>query len=236
MNHFIKKCRKDLSLMFLLMFSMLFVACGDDDNDDGSPSSRTTAEAIDLGLPSGTLWASCNVGANSPEEYGSYFAWGETEEKGYYDVTSYKWYDDPTDNLTKYCTVSDKGTVDNKTALDPADDVAHVKWGGKWRMPTDEEIEELVEKCSSEWTMLNGVRGYKFTGPNGNSIFLPAAGYRNWNGDLIDPEVYGSYWSSMLYDDDEHPELACTLDFYKYPLLEKGDREEGMTVRPVRSK
>lgn len=90
----------------------------------------TPGEAIDLGLPSGLKWASCNVGASSPEEYGGYFAWGEIEEKSDYSWDTYKWCKGSSESMTKYCTNSNYGTVDNKTILDPEDDVAHVKWGG----------------------------------------------------------------------------------------------------------
>ena len=96
-------------------------------------------EYVDLGLPSGLKWATCNVGASSPEVYGGYYAWGETEEKSSYSWSTYKWCNGSYDTMTKYCTSSSYGTVDNKTTLDPQDDVAHVKWGGRWRMPTLEE-------------------------------------------------------------------------------------------------
>ena len=124
---------------------------------------------VDLGLPSGTLWATCNVGANSPEEYGDYFAWGETETKDNYDCDTYKWgtaaYDTIfngwyLETLTKYNTDSGYGTVDNKTTLTLADDAARANWGGKWRMPTDAEWEELMNSCTWTWTTLNGVKGY----------------------------------------------------------------------------
>ena len=138
--------------------------------------SIPVGEAIDLGLPSGTKWANMNVAASTPEEYGGYYAWGETEEKDNYSWSTYKWCRGSYDTQTKYCTDSSYGTVDNKTVLDPEDDVAHVKWGGTWRMPTLDEQKELLNKCTWNWTTQNGVNGYKGTGPNGNSIFLPAAG------------------------------------------------------------
>ena len=139
------------------------------------------ARAIDLGLPSGIKWASCNVGATEPWEYGGYYAWGETEEKSNYDTSTYKYCNGSYFSMTKYCTSSSFGTVDNKTTLEPGDDVAHVKWGGSWRMPTKAEQDELRNNCTWTWTTLNGVDGYRVTGPNGNSIFLPAAGFRTTN-------------------------------------------------------
>ena len=146
------------------------------------------AEAIDLGLPSGTLWASWNIGASSPEDYGGYYAWGETEIKDVYSTGTYKYYDNAFihigDNIasTQY-------------------DVAHIKWGGRWHMPTNEQIKELIENCSKTWITQNGVRGQLVTGPNGSSIFLPAAGRKTSS--LIHDGLYGNYWSSSLDINDE---------------------------------
>ena len=188
-------------------------------------------EAIDLGLPSGIKWATCNVGANSPEEYGGYYAWGETEEKSYYDWSTYKWCNGIRNTITKYCTSSDFGTVDNKTVLDPEDDVAHVKWGGSWRMPTKAEQDELRNSCTWTWTTQNGVKGYRVTGPNGNSIFLPAAGCR-YGTDVYNRGYYGIYWSSSLYSLSSF--YAYFLDFYE-SLYDWGSgyRYYGRSVRPV---
>ena len=153
-------------------------------------------EYVDLGLS--VKWATCNVGASKPEEYGDYFAWGETQAKSTYNWSTYKYCNGTYDSMTKYCTDSYFGTVDNKTTLEFTDDVAHVNWGGSWRMPTYEEQNELrnTNNCTWEWTTQNGVKGYKVTSKkNGNSIFLPAAGYR-YNSDLNDPSSSGYYWSS----------------------------------------
>ena len=167
-------------------------------------------EYVDLGLS--VKWATCNVGANSPEEYGSYYAWGETEEKSNYYWDTYKWCNGSSSKMTKYCTSSSYGTVDNKTVLDLEDDVAHVKWGGSWRMPTLEEQKELKNNCTWEWTTQNGVEGYKVTSKtNGNSIFLPAAGYRRGTY-LFDSGSEGDYWSSSLNED--YSDLAYRLYFY----------------------
>ena len=133
---------------------------------------------VDLGLS--VKWATCNVGANSPEEYGDYFAWGETKPKDSYKWSTYKWCNGSKDKLTKYCKESYYGRVDNKTVLDLVDDAAHVNLGGAWRMPTKEEIRELKDNCTWTWTTQNGVNGYLVTSKkNDNSIFLPAAGYRS---------------------------------------------------------
>jgi hypothetical protein len=141
-------------------------------------------EWVDLGLPSGTLWASCNIGATTPEGYGDYFAWGETKTKDYYDWSNYKWWDNTKSKFTKYTTNDKLGSTDpdNKTVLDVDDDAAAANWGGHWRMPTEKEQRELFNNCTWVWTTLkevNGqkeVNGYQVIAPNGNSIFLPAAG------------------------------------------------------------
>ncbi len=158
-------------------------------------------EYVDLGLPSGTKWATCNVGADSPEEYGDYFAWGETTPKSTYNLSTYKWCKGDYDTQTKYCTDSSYGTVDNKAILDLSDDAAYVNWGTSWRMPTKAEQDELINTSYTTWTWTtqNGVKGYKVTSKiNGNSIFLPAAGCRDDSG-LGDAGSHGYYWSSSLY-------------------------------------
>ena len=186
-------------------------------------------EYVDLGLS--VKWATMNVGATSPEDYGGYYAWGETEEKENYDWSTYKWCNGSNDTMTKYCTNSSYGTVDNKTLLDPEDDVAHVKWGGSWRMPTLDEQDELRNNCTWTWTTQNGVNGYNVTGPNGNSIFLPAAG-SSYGTEKYDIELCGGYWSSSLYSDNSYS--ALSLNFYN-GRYDKGyvNRCHGRIVRPV---
>ncbi len=186
-----------------------------------SPSSPpATVEIIDLGLPSGTKWASCNVGATKPEEYGGYYAWGEIEEKEVYNQSTYKYYQNG-----KYVNL---GSDISGTEYD----VAHAKWGGKWCMPTLDDIKELLDNCTFEWTTLNGVEGEKFTSKIlGNSIFLPAAGFR-WDGDLIGAGSWGYYWSSMRYPDDSFSTYG--LYFYSGDALwVSNGRSYGRSVRPV---
>ena len=189
-------------------------------------------EWVNFDLPSGTLWATCNVGANSPEKYGFYFAWGETEPKSKYDWSTYKWCNGSETTLTKYITYSSYGTVDNKTVLDLADDAARMNWGGNWRMPTREEFQELSENCTWTWTTQNGVNGYKVTSQsNGSSIFLPAAGYRGGTR-LNDAGTIGHFWSSSL-DAGELSSawLECFVSgSYGVPV---GYRYYGRSVRPV---
>ena len=188
-------------------------------------------EYVDLGLSSGLKWAICNVGASSPEDYGGYYAWGEIEEKENYSWNTYKWCNGSYKTMTKYYIDSDYGIVDNKTVLDPDDDVAHVKWGGTWRMPTFEEIEELFNKCTWTWTTQSGVNGHKVTGPNGNSIFLPAAGCR-YRTEAHNRGSSGYYWSSSLYGNYSYN--AYNFHFSGgYYLCHYGYRYGGRSVRPV---
>lgn len=185
---------------------------------------------VDLGLS--VKWATCNVGADSPDDYGDYFTWGETSPKSTYDWSTYKWCKGSYTTLTKYNTNSGNGTVDNKTQLALSDDAARANWGGSWRMPTHDEFTELRENCTWTWTTQNGVKGYKVTSKvNGNSIFLPAAGYRN-NSSLGGAGTYGYYWSSSLYTD--LPNGARYLLFYSVGVdWYDNNRYCGQSVRPV---
>ena len=187
---------------------------------------------VDLGLPSGLKWATCNIGATAPEGYGDYFAWGETEPKSNYDWSTYKYCNGSYDTMTKYCTQSSHGTVDNKTTLEASDDAAQVNWGGKWRMPTSAEQDELQNNCTWTWTTRNGINGYKVTSKtNGNTIFMPAAGYR-YGTSVYDVGSYGNYWSSSL--------TGFSSDFAYYLVFYSGNvfwyysyRYYGRTVRAV---
>lgn len=207
-------------------------------------------EWVDLGLPSGLKWATMNVGANAPEDFGDYFAWGETEPyyteghsqdeyctywrpgKTGYNWDSYKWDNGTGHRFTKYITSSSYGlVVDNKTILDPEDDAAHVNWGNSWRMPTDEEQDELHNSCIWTWTTHNGVVGYNVTGPNGNSIFLPAAGLR-WDQSFNPYKGSGNYWSSTL--NSSYSNYGCLLFFgSNFIAWSNDDRYRGESVRAV---
>ena len=195
---------------------------------------------VDLGLPSGTLWATCNVGADTPDAYGDYFAWGETQPKSIYNWSTYQYSNGGTSwqnpNLTKYCSNSSygyNGFTDNLTTLLPDDDAATVNWGSYWRMPTKEEWQELYQNTTHSWTMQNGVNGRLFTASNGNSLFLPAAGYRD-EGSLYNAGSGGDYWSSSLYTGD--PIEAWY--FYLYSgdnYMHYSGRNYGLSIRAVRS-
>ncbi len=172
-------------------------------------------EYVDLGLPSGLKWATCNVGASSPEEYGDYYAWGETSTKSIY----------TSDNSLTY------GKSMSDISGNATYDVARSKWNGTWRMPTLAEIEELKNECTWEWTTQGGHSGYKVTAKNGNSIFLPAAGFRNGT-TFYRVGEYGGYWCSTPNESD--PYCAYSLRFF--PTNHGYDeyyRTDGRCVRPV---
>ena len=193
-------------------------------------------KAIDLGLS--VKWATCNVGATLPEEYGNYYAWGETEPKENYFGSNYKFC-----NYTKYKTNShpwlpyNVDSFDNKTQLERADDAASANWGGKWRMPTDAEWAELIENCAWTWTTRNGVNGYEVKSKiNGNSIFLPAAG--NKSECICGFEGQNGYYLSNMLSDlvlDNCSKYAKGVFFTSeyYELVLKFNRFNGCSVRPV---
>ncbi|MBR0301253.1 MAG: Ig-like domain-containing protein [Bacteroidales bacterium] len=214
--------------------------------------------AVDMGMEltreDGTTyklyWAECNLGAEKPEDYGDYYAWGEVEPsyssqdpltwkdgKTGYDWASYKWCNSNYEKLTKYCTADEtsywdgEGSPDGKTVLDPEDDAARVNLGGTWRMPTDAEWTELRTECTWTWTTQNGVNGRLVTGKNGNSIFLPAAGNLLSTG-LFDAGSYGDYWSFSL--DPDEPAIALNVYFYSDDVCgSTGTRTNGYSIRPV---
>ena len=242
--------KKTFCYSFLLVTMSLMISACSKDEDDETPSNNdktpSSVKAVDLDLPSGTLWATCNVGANSPEEYGGYYAWGETKAYGEEDTSNahnysytgnykktgfdwdtYKWCDDnsPYGVYTKYITSSSYGTVDNKKVLELADDAAYVNWGENWRMPTHAEMQELKSSCTWSWTTMNGKNGYKVSSKKDSSkyIFLPAA----------DDGGYGNYWSSSL--NESFPSYAYYLYFNSSDVdWDYYDRYYGFCVRPVR--
>ena len=194
--------------------------------------SYAQPEAVDLGLS--VKWADRNLGASTPEEYGDYYAWGEISPKSDYDWSTLKYCtDEEGKNFNKYVpsdrsdSWSGSGSPDNKICLDLSDDAARVNWGGKWRIPTKAEWEELKEKCKRSWTG----SGYRVTGPNGRSIFLPAAGYRDGSSS-VDVGSDGYYWSSSL--GTVGPSYAWGMWFRSgnYFVISLS-RDYGNSVRPV---
>ena len=192
-------------------------------------------EWVNLGLPSGIKWASCNIGAEKPEDYGNYYAWGEVTPKDDYLWETYKYANGSSSTLTKYCNSAyfgDNDFIDSKTILDADDDAAYMNWGGNWRMPTSEEIDELLNNCTWTWTTQNGVNGYVVASKtNSNSIFLPAAGAR-YGTSTHGVGSYGRYCSSSL--DVGSPYYAWYLYFYSDNTSRDNDgRSYGFPVRPV---
>ncbi len=203
-------------------------------NNEGNNGGGTASVTwVDLGLPSGLLWADRNVGAQSPEDYGNYYAWGETSTKEVYDWSTYA-YGNDYDALTKYCNMSNyglNGFTDNLTTLEASDDAATVNLGGNARTPRDYEWRELMDNTTATLTTRNGVYGCLFTASNGKSIFLPAAGDR-YGSNLGSAGVYGYYWSSTLYT--VRPSRASF--FYSgNQYMHEGDRGYGLSVRAVRA-
>ena len=243
-----------LPVVAVLCIGVQSCCCDRDDDNDSAPVANPAKQpngdyAVDLGLS--VKWATCNVGATTPEEYGDYFAWGDTTtyyKPGYaqdkslriwkQDETGYEWsiykYCNGTNNtLTKYCNNGDYGNIDSDTILLPVDDVAHSKWGGNWRMPTKAEFKELLDSCDWEFITQNDVKGLKVTSrkDSSQSIFLPAAGFR----DEIYLKGFGSfgyYWSGML--NTSTPYRAWALLFLSSgSSMYYDNRCYGYPVRPV---
>lgn len=191
---------------------------------------------VDLGLPSGLLWATMNVGASAPEEYGGYYAWGETWTKSEYTWANYRWCNGTKNSVTKYNYDHAFGRVDNKERLDLADDAAHVNWGEGWYIPTADDCGELINNCTWTWTTVNGVAGSCVVGPNGNSIFLPAAGDQKDDGFQ---RGVGFYWSSTLYGisawGGQNGLSSWYLHFDDSPYQDMYEQTRycGLSIRPV---
>ena len=213
----------------------------------GGGTTPSPVEYVDLGLPSGLKWAKCNLGASKPSDYGDYYAWGETAPKKIYNWVTYKWMKAGQSDekyITKY-TIADGQTEaiwydsarkfigDNKTVLDAADDAATANLGSPWRMPTADEIKELIDKCTWTRTTQDGVEGHQVDGPNGNAIFLPLAGLRLDSGFLF-AGGEGNYWSSSLYPDLSKDARSLFLNSSGRHELHYYNRYYGYSVRPVR--
>ncbi len=242
---------KFFTLATIFVAAFMLGSCSKDDEEENDVNI-VEHEYVDLGLPSGTLWATCNVGASKPEEYGDYFAWGETSPKGKYDWSTYKWCDGLELTLNKYCTNSTYGLEDGKKELEPEDDAATVNWGSDWCMPSFDQMEELYnyENITAEVTTQNGVLGILITSlKNGNTLFLPATRKRI-DVDLEDVDYLGNYWTrSLIPEDHLIPEVkflrTYPTAYYYYKDQSDGrtmlvygtqSRIYGLAVRPVRAK
>lgn len=212
-------------------------------NMSGSIYDANGHEFVDLGLPSGALWATCNVGATSPDQPGDFYAWGETETKDVFSWETYQWCDGDVCNtsnqtLTKYCDRGGYGWLDGKISLEPDDDVAHMKWKGDWHIPTKDEFQELMDYCTFEYFKIDkSMYGYRITGTNGNSIVMPAAGY--WKDDTYRSNNF-YYWSADISIKDTPENNHATHAVCLHATSEEVDqgggyRYYGYSVRPVLS-
>jgi hypothetical protein len=205
-------------------------------------SAQQSPQYIDLGLPSGTLWATCNIGANNPWEYGDYFAWGETTTKKSYSWAFYQYADGNFDKIIKYCNKSfygNNGHTDKLKTLEKEDDAANANLGPDWCMHTIEQYRELMENCTSEWTYNfnnKGVAGRILKSKrNDSEIFFPASGFKGDDGNTTNIGAYGFYWSSSL--NTENPGNAALLYFHSGYIssFSNSFRYYGQSVRPVRA-
>lgn len=229
-----QKLTKAIAATMLMTALLLAAGCKKDNGGNGTYNGH---DYIDLGLSSGTLWATCNVGADNPEDYGDYFAWGETTPKTTYNWSTYMYCNGDYDQLTKYCTQSEfgfNGFTDNLKTLQQSDDAAIANWGEGWRTPTYNEWIELLTKCSHTSTTINGVKGCLFTGRNGNSIFLPAASSL-WDDDSRRVGEDGAYWSSSLNKGipDSAVGFRFILDWNDFDIYNNNNRCSGFSVRAV---
>ena len=207
-------------------------------NSGSSNNNNNGHQFVDLGLPSGTLWATCNVGASTPEELGDFYAWGETETKADYSWSTYKWCNgdkcsvsNPT--LTKYCDRGGYGLMDGKVSLELEDDVAHVKWGGDWHIPTQVEFQELMDNCTIEWIKIaDKQHAYKFTSANGNSILMPASG--EWSNTNFYNDDF-NYWSADLANNKSNNIWVVNYLSNNSIEFSGSGRYRGFAVRPVLS-
>lgn len=225
---------KTTAALILSIALLCTAGCKKHNSGNGSYNGR---DYIDLGLPSGTMWATCNVGADTPEDHGDYFAWGETQPKAVYTDSNYVYSLGGYDDFTKYCTKPEfgyNGFTDNLKTLQPSDDAATVNWGEGWRTPTINEWIELVTKCSYTFITRNGVNGCLFTARNGNSVFLPARGGIGNDKSSIEDGM-GNYWSSSL--NTGMPIYAkgfqFIIDFDDCDIYDDFSRCAGYSVRPV---
>jgi len=225
--------------MIFALVAMVFVAvCNNSPKNNAGNVENGTRENdtltgelnghrwVDLGLPSGALWSTCNVGADRPEAYGNLYAWAETKTKKEYYFGTYKYVDDQ-NSVTKY------NKSDFIDMLQPVDDAATANWGYGWRTPQEEEMRELVENCTHEWTTQNGVKGCIFKAKNGNQIFLPAAGNICDGSELDGAGYIGFYWTSSI--GPEYPDYAWYLFFASdaFELTHSYARCCGFSVRPI---
>lgn len=199
-------------------------------------SAQSKHQYVDLGLS--VKWATCNIGADKPEEHGEYFSWGETENKRINNWETYRFTEGDKNEISKYCSNSQYGwheLADSLSALEPDDDVAHKKWGGSWRIPTKAQMKELIDNCTWTWTTRNDINGYLVTGKKpgytNRSIFIPVTGTYD-DGKIFNPHKQGSYWSRDC--GTVYPAYAYTLELsVREASIGMRSRCQSLAVRPV---
>lgn len=237
-NNVMQKFTKAIAAIILSTTILFAVGCRLMKKDKTIEVVKVSHESVDLGLPSGTLWATCNIGAENPEDYGNHFAWGETIPNTTCDWEwgTYKYCNGVRVQLTKYCDKSDygyNGFTDTLTTLQPMDDAATANWGSDWCMPTKAQWRELIDNTTNMWTTHNGVNGLLLTASNGNYLFLPAAGSL-WDDEINYGGSRGYYWSGSLLAGS--PDYAWGFDFKAdQSIIDETTRNAGFSVRAVRS-
>ena len=251
-----KKNLLTLSVTIVVLSTFILTSCKKEEDDSISMNdvkigiqlisgnNNKDYEVVDLGLTSGNLWATCNIGATSPEQTGNYYAWGETTTKNSFEWSNYALSrDGDRFSITKYCLHTDNGQVDNKKKLETTDDVAYTLMGEKWRIPDESDFSELIRSCTRKWCTLNGVGGFLFTskkkGYEDRSLFFPLAGTKDY--DQIKHEgKYGWYWSTDLFTDDANQIKTTEISVLWLEHIEVDNqiinfrtRYLGLPVRPV---
>lgn len=252
-----KKYLLTLSAAFVALSAFFLTSCEKEDPDAISISDAKKGvqiikgkdgkeyEVVNLGLPSGNLWAVCNIGASSPEETGSFFAWGETAPKNNFTWTNYKWGERL--EITKYCFDEEKGDIDSLSVLDISDDAANYIMGDGWQIPSAEDFNELLRSrnCDKKWCKLNGTGGFLFTsvkkGYEGNSLFIPLSGMQDYE-KIRFQDQYGYYWCNELYFDNINRKYMSNeasvlwlehLEEVDNKLVDFRTRYLGLPIRPV---
>lgn len=220
-------------LVLLLPTALVFVSCKREDEDKQQDNAPSHVEAVDLGLS--VKWASCNIGASTPEGAGAYYAWGETEEKEEYTLLTYKYYLGDLNEDGNYSNSEEYKNI-GRNISGTAYDVVRTKWGGSWRMPTKKELEELCFECSWEAAEINGVKGKLITGPNGNSIFLPCTGIYRGTQILNGADGLGAYLSASIgsYQPNAYSILFVWSDIASGYMGSDASRADGLAIRPVK--
>ena len=245
-----KKTIAILPVVAMILAGMTLFSCGKEEETTNNPGGTVIPDEwggedtlsdkhayVDFHLPSGTLWGTCNVGATNPEDYGGYFAWGETETKSDYNWGTYRYCNGNFDKLTKYCstaTYGNNGFTDTLTVLQPSDDAATAKWGSKWHTPTKTQWDELLSSTTQVWDTVNGVAGCMVKSNDGNdSIFLPATGV--FKDEMEDVGVRGYYFSASLSLQYPYSPHYYMMRPDNYATAYGSRRCFGFSVRPVRA-